>query len=177
MQQPRISRTHEKNVAHQPTARVAVQTRNILKPTQFVYCWWVTYDHELSGSQGTDFFVPILKLGNCLFVSVPSEITDSQVRALQESVAKRLSQEKRIHGLVIDVSSLGIVDSFTAKMLGETASIARTFGSKAVLVGMRPGVAVTLVDLGIDLVQVETALTLEQALKKLRLKIVAVDET
>ena len=60
-----------------------------------------------------------------------------------------------------------------AKILGETANIARSFGARAVLVGVRPGVAVTLVELGIDLEHVDTALTLEGALKKLKLKVVA----
>ena len=78
-----------------------------------------------------------------------------------------------MRGLVIDVSALGIVDSFAAKVLGDTASIARSFGTRAVLVGIRPAVATTLVDLGIDLSNVETALSLEMALAKLKLRIVS----
>jgi rsbT antagonist protein RsbS len=120
-----------------------------------------------------EFFFPILKIGSCLFVSVPNELQDSQARALQEAIGDRLSREKNVSGLVIDVSSLGMVDSFAAKILGETASIASSFGARAVLVGVRPGVAITLVELGIDLMHVDTALTLEAALKKLKLKVVA----
>lgn len=117
-----------------------------------------------------------MKLGTCLFVSVPNELQDSQARALQEALSQRLSRESAIRGLVIDVSALGMVDSFAAKILGETANIATSFGAHAVLVGIRPGVAITLVELGIDLNHVDTALTLEDALKKLKLKVVTDDE-
>ncbi|MBL9039125.1 MAG: STAS domain-containing protein [Archangium sp.] len=120
-------------------------------------------------------FIPMLKIGHCVFVSVPAELSDSQARFLQESVSQRLSTERSVRGLVVDVSALSIVDSFAAKILGETASIARSFGVKAVLVGIRPAVAVTLIELGIDLKHVETALTLERALEKLRVRIVSVE--
>ncbi len=120
-----------------------------------------------------EHFVPLLKLGCCLFVSVPGSLRDSAARDLQEAVARRLSRERAITGLVIDVSALAVVDSFVAKVLGDIATIARTFGARAVMVGMRPGVATTLVDLGIDLAAVETALTLEAALGRLKLRIVS----
>ncbi len=118
-------------------------------------------------------FIPLLRLSHCLFVSVPSELRDSQARELQDAVAQRLATEKAIRGLVIDVSAATMLDSFSAKVLGDTANIARSFGARAILVGIRPSVAVTLVELGIDLSGVETAMTLELALKKLKLKIVS----
>ncbi len=120
-------------------------------------------------------FIPLLRLGHCVFVSVPSELSDSQARFLQDTVSQRLSEAVGVRGLVMDVSALSIVDSFAAKILGETASIARQFGVKAVLVGMRPAVAITLVELGVDLRHVETALTLERALEKLRVRIVSLE--
>lgn len=120
-----------------------------------------------------EYFIPLLRLGQCLFVSVPAELRDTQARELQHSISERLSRERNMRGLVIDVSALGIVDSFAAKVLGDTASIARSFGTRAVLVGIRPAVATTLVDLGIDLSNVETALSLEMALAKLKLRIVS----
>lgn len=120
-------------------------------------------------------FIPMMRLGHCVFVSVPSELTDSQARFLQETVSRRLADSVGVRGLVLDVSALSLIDSFAAKILGETASIARQFGVKAVLVGVRPTVAITLVELGVDLRHVETALTLERALEKLRLRIVALD--
>jgi rsbT antagonist protein RsbS len=122
-----------------------------------------------------EFFISLMKLGTCLFVSIPERLRDSQARSLQDAVSHRLSIEKKIAGLVIDVSALALVDSYAAKILGETAAIAHSFGSKAVLVGIRPAVAITLVELGIDLANVETAMTLEQALRKLKLRIVSVE--
>lgn len=122
-----------------------------------------------------EHFIPFMRLGHCVFVSVPAELTDSQARFLQETVSQRLAVANGVRGLVLDVSALSLIDSFAAKILGETASIARQFGVKGVLVGVRPTVAVTLVELGIDLRHVETALTLELALEKLRLRIVSLD--
>jgi len=123
----------------------------------------------------TEIFIPLMRLSHCLFVSVPSELQDSHARELQESVAKRLASEDAIRGLVIDVSTVAMLDSFAAKVLGDTANIARSFGARAILVGIRPSVAITLVELGIDLSSVDTAMTLELALKKLKLKIVSED--
>ncbi len=122
-----------------------------------------------------DYFIPLMRIGHCVFVSVPSELSDSQARALQDTVSQRLSRAIGVRGLVLDVSALSIVDSFAAKILGETANISRQFGVKAVLVGVRPEVAITLVELGVDLRHVDTALTLERALEKLRVRIVALD--
>ena len=126
-------------------------------------------------SVAAESFIPLMRLGHCVFVSVPSELSDPQARFLQDTVSQRLSQSVGVRGLVMDVSALSIVDSFAAKILGETASIAKQFGVKAVLVGVRPAVAITLVELGVDLRQVDTALTLERALEKLRLRVVALD--
>jgi rsbT antagonist protein RsbS len=123
----------------------------------------------------TESFIPLLRLGHCVFVSVPSELSDSQARFLQDAVSQRLAEAIGVRGLVLDVSALSLIDSFAAKILGETAAIARQFGVKAVLVGVRPSVAMTLVELGVDLRHVETALTLERALEKLSLRIVALD--
>lgn len=123
----------------------------------------------------SESFIPLMRLGHCLFVSVPSELSDTQARHLQETVSQTLSHAIGVRGLVLDVSALSIVDSFAAKILGETATIAQQFGVKAVLVGVRPAVAMTLVELGVDLHHVETALTLERALEKLRVRIVSLE--
>jgi rsbT antagonist protein RsbS len=124
------------------------------------------------GDHEEEYFVPLMKLGSCLFVSVPSTLRDTHAKALQETIAERLGQERGLRGLVVDVSSLSLIDSFAAKVLGDTAGIASNFGARTVLVGIRPAIATTLVELGIDLAQVETALTLERALNKLRIRIV-----
>ena len=120
-------------------------------------------------------FVSVIKIGHVIFVSVPPGLRDEQARQLHEKVAHRLSVEQNIRGLVMDISALELVDSYTAKVLEETASVATSFGAKAVLVGLRPAVAITLVELGIDLAKIETALSLEAALKKLKLRLVSED--
>jgi rsbT antagonist protein RsbS len=116
-----------------------------------------------------------MKLGHCLFVLVPGSLRDTAARDLHDAVAARLAREQGIRGLVIDVSALDVVDSYAARVLEETAHVARSFGARAVLVGLHPEVAVTLVDLGIDLGSLDTALNLERALAKLKLRIVSED--
>lgn len=118
---------------------------------------------------------PLMRLGHCLFVLVPGNLRDTAARELHDAVAARLAKEHGIRGLVIDVSSLSIVDSYAARVLDETAHVARSFGAKAVLVGLNPAVAITLVELGIDLGALDTALDLERALAKLKLRIVSED--
>ena len=108
-----------------------------------------------------------MKLGHCLFVLVPGNLRDSAARELQDAVSARLAKESGIRGLVIDVSALSVVDSYAARVLDETAHVARSFGSKTVLVGLQPEVAITLVELGIELVGVETALNPEQGMAAL----------
>jgi rsbT antagonist protein RsbS len=116
-----------------------------------------------------------MKLGHCLFVLVPGNLRDTAARELHDAVAARLAKERGIRGLVIDVSALTIVDSYAARVLDETAHVARSFGSKTVLVGLQPEVAITLVELGIDLSSLDAALDLERALAKLKLRIVSED--
>ena len=132
--------------------------------------------NEHDYTQGKDLPAPLMRLGHCLFVLVPGNLRDAAARELHDAVAARLAKEEGIRGLVIDVSALNIVDSYAARVLDETAHVARSFGSKTVLVGLHPEVAVTLVELGIDLGALDTALNLERALAKLKLRIVSEDE-
>jgi len=118
-------------------------------------------------------FFSILKLGACLFASVPPQLRDVHARGLQDALARRLASERGLRGLLLDVSALGIVDSYAAKVLGEIGASARSLGARAILVGLRPAVAVTLVELGIDLTHVETAMSLERALSLLRMRLVS----
>jgi rsbT antagonist protein RsbS len=120
----------------------------------------------------SEVYFPILKIGACLFVSVPPQLRDAHVRALQEAVAARLVAERGVTGLVVDVSALGLVDSYVAKVLGEIGGAATSLGVRGVLVGLRPAVAITLVELGLDLGGVETAMSLERALARLGMRVV-----
>lgn len=126
-----------------------------------------------AGAPAGEIFFSILKLGACLFVSVPPQLRDAEVRALQEAVAARVVAEQDVRGLVVDVSALNLVDSYVAKVLGEIGAAAGALGVRAVLVGLRPAVAITLVELGIDLGGLETAMTLERALSTLRMRVVS----
>ncbi|ONI81424.1 anti-anti-sigma factor [Actinosynnema sp. ALI-1.44] len=111
--------------------------------------------------------VPILKIGDVLLVSIQVDLEDQSVVALQEDLAERISSTGA-HGVVIDISAVEIVDSFIGRMFATIASISRLFDADTVVVGMRPAVAITLVELGLTLGEVRTALDLEKGLAVLR---------
>lgn len=110
--------------------------------------------------------IPILRIGDCLIASVQSEFDDDTALAFADELAERITAE-RAKGLLLDISKLELVDSFIARLLVEITSIGRLLGARVVVAGMRPPVAITLVDLGLPLPGVETALTVEQAMAKL----------
>jgi rsbT antagonist protein RsbS len=111
--------------------------------------------------------VPILKIGNVLLVSIQIDLQDQSVLALQEDLAERISRTGA-HGVVIDISAVEIVDSFIGRMFATIAATSRLFDADTVVVGMRPAVAITLVELGLPLDMVRTALDLEKGLTILR---------
>lgn len=104
--------------------------------------------------------IPILRIGDVLLVSVQSDLEDQTVLNLQEDLADQIVA-RSAGGVVIDISALEIVDSFVGRMLA-------TMAARTVVVGMRPAVAITLVELGLSLGGVSTALDLEKGLAKLR---------
>jgi rsbT antagonist protein RsbS len=110
--------------------------------------------------------VPILKIGPTLFVSIQIDLQDQSVVQLQEDLADELVAT-RATGVVIDITAVEIVDSFIGRMLATIGSISRLFDAETVLVGMRPAVAITLVELGLSLDGVRTALNAEQGLRLL----------
>jgi rsbT antagonist protein RsbS len=111
--------------------------------------------------------VPILKIGDVLLVSIQIDLEDQMVMDLQEDLSQRIV-DTGAHGVVIDISALEIVDSFVGRMLASIAAISRVLGAETVVVGMRPAVAMTLVELGLSLGGVRTALNLEQGIGQLR---------
>ncbi|GGQ54757.1 STAS domain-containing protein [Streptomyces asoensis] len=111
--------------------------------------------------------LPVLRIGDILLVSVQSDLEDQTVLYLQEDLAEHIVA-KPTHGVVIDISALEIVDSFVGRMLATVASISRVLDARTVVVGMRPAVAITLVELGLSLGGVSTALDLEKGMAKLR---------
>jgi rsbT antagonist protein RsbS len=111
--------------------------------------------------------VPVLKIGEILLVSIQIDLEDQMVLDLQEDLSQQIVSTGA-KGVVIDISALEIVDSFVGRMLATNASISRMLGAETVVVGMRPAVAMTLVELGLSLQGVRTALNLERGLKLLR---------
>ncbi|HTW01128.1 MAG TPA: STAS domain-containing protein [Streptosporangiaceae bacterium] len=110
--------------------------------------------------------VPILRIGPTLFVSIQIDLQDQSVLQLQEDLADQLVAT-RATGVIIDITAVEIVDSFIGRMLATIGSISRLFDAETVLVGMRPAVAITLVELGLSLDTVRTALNAEQGLRLL----------
>nr|WP_202513727.1 MULTISPECIES: STAS domain-containing protein [unclassified Streptomyces] len=105
-----------------------------------------------------------MKIGDVLLVSIQVELEDQVVLELQDDLASRIV-ESGATGVIIDITAVEIVDSFVGRMLATTASISRLLDAQTVVVGMRPAVAITLVELGLSLGGVRTALTLEKGLE------------
>lgn len=111
--------------------------------------------------------VPVLRIGQVLLVSIQTDLDDQSVMLLQDDLAAKVV-ETGAHGVVIDITAVDIVDSFVGRMLATIASISRLLDAQTVVVGMRPAVAITLVELGLSLGGVRTALTLDKGLRLLR---------
>jgi rsbT antagonist protein RsbS len=111
--------------------------------------------------------IPILKMGDCLLVSIQVDMHDRLALALQEDLTNRIS-ETGAHGVLIDISSLEIVDSFIGRMISNIAGMARIMDAETMVVGMRPAVAITLVELGLSMPGVRTALNVEKGMDLLR---------
>jgi rsbT antagonist protein RsbS len=111
--------------------------------------------------------IPILKLGDFLLVSVQVDMHDRLAMALQDDLTTQIVKD-RARGVLIDISSLEIVDSFIGRMLGNIAAMARVLDAETVVVGMQPAVAITLVELGLSLKGVRTALNIEKGMGLLR---------
>jgi rsbT antagonist protein RsbS len=107
--------------------------------------------------------VPILRLGGVLLLSIQVDLQDDSVLALQEELAEQIVATGA-HGVVIDISAIDIVDSFIGRMFSSIAALSRVLDAETVVVGMRPAVAITLVELGLSLDGVRTALDLEKGL-------------
>lgn len=110
--------------------------------------------------------IPILRIGDVLLVSIQVDLQDRDVLSLQEDLAERITATAA-RGVVIDISAVEIVDSFIGRMFATIASLSRLFDADTVVVGMRPAVAITLVELGLTLGDVRTALDLERGMRVL----------
>jgi rsbT antagonist protein RsbS len=111
--------------------------------------------------------VPVLSLGDVLLVSIQTDLEDRLAVQLQEDLADRIVATG-VHGVLIDITALDIVDSFVGRMLATIAAMSRVLDAETVVVGMRPAVAITLVELGLPLTGIRTALNVELGLAALR---------
>jgi rsbT antagonist protein RsbS len=111
--------------------------------------------------------IPILKMGQFLLVSIQVDMDDRLAMTLQDDLTDRIAATGA-RAVLIDISSLAIVDSFIGRMLANIAAMARILDAHTVVVGMQPAVAITLVELGLSLPGVRTALNIEKGMEMLR---------
>ncbi|MBR9892298.1 STAS domain-containing protein [bacterium] len=104
---------------------------------------------------------------NALLVSIQDDVTDTEIVELQDTLSNRIAKEN-VKGVILDISSLEIVDTFVGRVIAQLAGISRLLAAETYVVGMRPAVAVTLVELGMYLPETRTALSLTHALSQLR---------
>ncbi|CAA2109355.1 STAS domain-containing protein [Variovorax paradoxus] len=111
--------------------------------------------------------IPILRMGETLLVTIQVDMQDQTALTLQDDLANRIAATGA-SGVMIDISALEIVDSFVGRMLTSISGIARILSATTVVVGMQPAVAITLVELGLSLEGVQTALNVERGMELLR---------
>lgn len=114
--------------------------------------------------------IPILRMGDFLLVTIQVDMHDRLATQLQDDLTDRIAKTSA-RGVLIDISSLELVDSFMGRMLGNIALMAKVLDAETVLVGMQPAVAITLVELGLSLPGIRTALNVEKGMKLLRLSL------
>src|SRR3954463_4179444 len=111
--------------------------------------------------------IPILRMGNFLLVTIQVDMHDQLAMTLQDDLSERISATSA-RGVLIDISGLDMVDSFIGRMIGTISGLSKIMDAETVLVGMQPAVAITLVELGLTLPGVITALDVERGMKLLR---------
>ena len=107
--------------------------------------------------------IPILKIGNVLIASIQTTLHDSSAVQFKDDLLQRIF-ETRARGLIVDLTAVEVVDSFIGRLISDIASMAGLMGTRVVITGLQPAVAITLVELGLELPQVLTALNLEKGL-------------
>jgi len=115
--------------------------------------------------------IPIIKVGDTLLVSIQTDLQDQVAMTMQSDLLEKIEQTSA-RGVIIDISVVDIVDSFLGRVLSDTASMAQIMNAVVVVVGIQPSVAITLVELGLELKQIPTALNVERGLQLLREKLV-----
>jgi rsbT antagonist protein RsbS len=119
--------------------------------------------------------IPILKMGDFLLVTIQVDMHDRLAMTLQDDLTRTISETGAL-GVLIDISTLEIVDSFIGRMLSNIAAMSRVLDAETVVVGMQPAVAITLVELGLSLPGVRTALNVDAGMDLLRSSVAATRE-
>ena len=120
--------------------------------------------------------IPILKMGRFLLVTIQVDMHDQLAMALQDDLTSRIVSD-RARGVLIDISALDIVDSFMGRMLGNIAAMSRVLDAETVVTGMQPSVAITLVELGLSLPGIRTALNVERGMELLNRSLEVMEAT
>jgi len=119
--------------------------------------------------------IPILKMGEFLLVTIQVDMHDRLALTLQDDLTSQIVKHKA-KGVLIDISTLEMVDSFIGRMLGSIASMARLLDAETVVVGMQPSVAITLVELGLSMQGIRTALDVEKGMNALKVAVLDIRE-
>ena len=116
--------------------------------------------------------IPVLRMGRFLLVTIQVDMHDRLALQLQDDLTQRIVED-RAQGVLLDISSLEVVDSFIGRMISNIAAMARVLDAQTVVVGMQPAVAITLVELGLPLEGVRTALNVDKGMELLREQVAA----
>jgi rsbT antagonist protein RsbS len=111
--------------------------------------------------------VPILRMGEHLLVTLRGDLDDTTVELIEREVTREVSRI-RASGVLLDVSGLAVVDSFVARVIARLVGMVRLLGAESTIVGIQPAVAITLVELGVPMAHVHTALNAQQGMARLR---------
>ena len=120
--------------------------------------------------------IPVLKIGPILMVSIQTDLHDRMAEDLQTSILESI-EKTGSPAVMIDITALEMVDSFIGRVLTETARAARILNARVVLVGMRPAVTITLLEMGLELPGIETAIDVENGLERLGYEINHIDRS
>ena len=120
--------------------------------------------------------IPILRMGNFLLVTIQIDLYDRLATNLEQDLVQMVNKTEA-KGVLIDISALSIVDSFMGRILGNIGSMSKIMDAETVVVGMQPAVAITLIELGLELKGVSTALNVEKGMELLRKKVGAYNES
>jgi rsbT antagonist protein RsbS len=116
--------------------------------------------------------IPILRLGRILLSSVQIDLTDADAIQFQGDIVNKIAEIEAL-GIIIDITALEVVDSFMARVINDTANMARLLGAEVVICGVQPYVAMTLVEMGRDLIGADCTFNLDQALEMIKTRIVS----